>query len=116
MMLTRTTIAAALPPDVLRMADWFCELRVQMHAALAVLPSVDSAIARDCVNIGETVPPDLTRAMRCDEACAWLARRMELWPPPIDWPRSWWLVYAGVEASGAVQDVPVQPVRKVGKR
>ena len=73
-MLTRTTIAAALPPDVLRLADWFCELRVSMHAALAVLPAVGQPVyAHEWV-----VPPDLTRAIRCDEACAWLARRLEL--------------------------------------
>ena len=99
-MLTRSTIAAALPPDVLRLAEWYVELRIQMYAALAVLPVVGQPVyAHDGV-----VPNDLTRAIRCDEACSWLARRMELWSPPIDWPRSWWLVYAGVEASGAVQD------------
>lgn len=109
-MLTRTIIAATVPPDVLRLASWWTELRVQMHAALAVLPAVDSTAGRD-----EVIPSDLTRAMRCDEAMSWLARRMELWPPPIDWPRAWWLVYAGVEPVGAVHDVPVV-AKKAGRK
>ena len=110
-MLTRTTIIETLPLDVLRLAMWWTELRVEMHAALAVMPPVTNRADRE-----EVIPSYLTRAMRCDEACAWLARRMELWPPPIDWPRSWWLVYAGAEASGRVDDEPVTTVRKVGRK
>jgi hypothetical protein len=92
-MLTRADIAAALPPDILRLAAWYAELRLQHLAALAVMPAVDTDAGRD-----EVIPPDLTRAIRCDEAAVWLAGKISRWPHPLDWPHHWLAIYAGTVA------------------
>lgn len=115
-MLTHADILAALPPDILRMVQWHAELRVQYHAALAVLSAVDTDAGRD-----EVIPPDLIRAIRCDEAVTWLAAKISRWPHPIDWPHNWLAVYAGTVAAQPTvavagdQEAATRP-RKVGRK
>lgn len=112
-MLTRADIAAALPTDIRKRADWYCELRILAHAAAACCPTVADHTARD-----EVIPPDITREIRCTEAAAFQAARIALWTPPRDWPVNWLAIYAGTIAQvEAVEDQPAETVRrKAGRR
>ena len=115
-MLTRADIIAALPPDIRKRADWYCELRILAHAAAACCPTV-AAVAADHAGRDEAIPLDITREIRCTEAAAFQAARIALWTPPLDWPHNWLAVYAGTIAPvEAEQEQPVETVRRKAGR
>jgi hypothetical protein len=111
--LTRADIAAALPPDIKKRADWYCELRVLSAAAAACCPTVTEQLARPGAEW--PMPANMTEEIRLDEAIRHQAAKIAMWPQPRDWPVNWLAIYAGTVAPVELEEPqPVQ--RKAGRK
>ena len=101
-MLTRTAIAAALPPDVLRDADVYCELRLLAAAARATWPTVGGEQWRREIAEGLYAPRGIFAWIQLCDARDRLASELSRFVPhprPAEWHANWLNDYAGVTAA-----------------